>query len=227
IAFGGAGPLHAPTLGRELSTDEVLIPKSPGVFSALGLLTTDLKYDFSKTYLKKLRDLSEKELSLIFSELEDEVLERFKREGIFEVRFERAIDVRYFGQSFELTIPLKEMSKDEIEKRFKESYFRSYGHNLNSEIEVVNFRVSGISEIGKLEFKRLKSETKLADAFKGEREIYLGKSLMVPVYERTLLSQKTQIKGPAILEEEECTTLLSEGQKAFVDEYQNLIVKVR
>src|SRR4051794_39964367 len=131
VGFGGAGPVHANALARDAEMPAVLIPPSPGIFSATGLLTTDLKRDAARTVMRRLESLEESEVEWVFARLEGEGAAEMRREGIAEAatEFVRRLDLRYVGQSYELTVP----AGGGLVARFHAEHDRVYGFSAESE----------------------------------------------------------------------------------------------
>ena len=148
VGFGGAGPVHANALTRDAEMPTLLIPRSPGIFSATGLLTTDLKRDTSTTIMQRLDELDYDEVAATFARLEDEGRAELEREGRVggAVEFLRQVDLRYVGQSFELTIP----AGDGLLERFHAEHDRTYGFSAPGEpVEAVSLRLTSIGRIAK------------------------------------------------------------------------------
>src|SRR5204862_4473483 len=124
IAFGGAGPVHANRLARDVETPTVLVPPSPGIFSATGLLTTDLKRDAAQTVMQGLDSLDEAMVESVFAELEAAGRAEMRTEGVSDeaIEFERRLDLRYVGQSYELTVP----AGGDLDSRFHGEHDRVY-----------------------------------------------------------------------------------------------------
>ncbi len=148
VGFGGAGPVHANALARDAEMPTLLIPRSPGIFSATGLLTTDLKRDTAATIMRRLDDLDESEVRATFARLEEAGRAELEEEGLGggAIEFLRQIDLRYVGQSYELTIP----AGDDLLERFHAEHDRTYGFSAPGEaVEVVSLRLTSIGRIAK------------------------------------------------------------------------------
>ncbi|MFQ6063263.1 MAG: hydantoinase/oxoprolinase family protein, partial [Methanosarcinales archaeon] len=221
IAYGGSGGLHATALAKDLNLPIVVIPRYSGVFSAIGLLSADIKQDYSITKIQKTRDVSAKELENSFKEMENKAISKLEREGFKEVIINRSVDMRYVGQSFELNIPFSDINQ--IVKDFNALHENTYGYCADMETEIVNLRISAIVKTPKIKLKKLNKTGSLESAFKYEREAYFGECKNVPVYEHSLLSCGNIINGPAIIEQVESTIVIHPEQKAKVDEYGNVV----
>ncbi|MCZ7664509.1 MAG: hydantoinase/oxoprolinase family protein [Thermoleophilia bacterium] len=164
VAFGGAGPLHACQIARELSIPAVVIPPNPGITSALGLLATDIAYDYSKTELMFISDPDLEKLSADFAELEREATERLRKDGMSDDRIvlQRLADCRYFGQGYELRVGVDSggaitgATITSLRDAFDQAHLQQYKTlNPESEVQIVNIRVMGFGGMPKLEWQPL------------------------------------------------------------------------
>jgi N-methylhydantoinase A len=232
VGFGGAGPVHANALARDAEMPAVLIPPSPGIFSATGLLTTDLKRDAALTLLRRLDSLEPGEVEASFARLERGGREELAREGVTgeAVEFRREIDLRYVGQSYELTIeapsPFGPDSAALLGARFHLEHDRSYGFSAESEpIECVSLRLTSVGRIAKPPLRTLASEP--AAAPKQVRPVFFAESggfADCPVYDRYALGAQARLDGPAIIEEFDSTVVVHPGYCVRVDDHGNLII---
>src|SRR5215469_13341460 len=163
IAFGGAGPVHAAALAAELDMPEVIVPPAPGAFSALGLVASDLKRDYSRTLYADLTALDPPRLSAMLTEMEAEANEMLAAAGIPSERcaLRRAADVRYRRQAYELTVPMADgavtrASLDALAAAFHARHHQTYGHaNPAEPVQLVNIRLTAIGRLPALELGRL------------------------------------------------------------------------
>ncbi len=235
VAFGGAGPAHAARMAQESGMAGVLIPPSPGTASALGLLATDLRLDRSATYLKRAQDVEPSALADQFNMLEiqgAEALREDPRSG--SVIFNRSVEMRYVGQSFELDVPAPEGPCDAvwieaIVQRFHAEHERTYGFKATQEpVELVNLRVAVVKPIDKPRIRPLPKGT--ADgsaAVTGHRQVYFSENrkwTTAALYDRYALLPENRAPGPAVIEEDDSTVLVPPGWAADVDEHANLIL---
>ncbi|MBU7026640.1 MAG: hydantoinase/oxoprolinase family protein, partial [Theionarchaea archaeon] len=219
LAFGGAGPLHACELAKELSIPKVLIPVYPGVFSALGMVVADIKHEFVLT--KKMRP--EEDTHNVFEELEKKAVAVLRKEGVSEddMVLQQFIDTRYTGQSYELRIP----AENAVQK-FHDAHQKMYGYaDSSSPVEFVNFRVVGIGKQEKIQLKLIEKTNGELKA-KETRDVFFDDFVKTSVYRREILKYKDTIKGPAIIEEMESTVLVPPGWRLTVDSYGNLLLEV-
>jgi N-methylhydantoinase A len=236
VAFGGGGPLHANRLASELGLPRLLIPPSPGVFSALGLLVTDLKHDFAVTRMRRTDAVELAELQGILNDLLGRGRDLLTREGIApeDMEFSRQVDIRYVGQSHALSVTLSsaELNNDVLQAsidRFHDEHRRAYGHSTPGEpTELVNIRLTATGKIHKPQLRGLAAQP--ADrlpAPRTRRQVYFsdcGGFLDCPVYLRYQLGSGATLNGPAIVEEMDATTLISPGYRASVDVHGNLLI---
>lgn len=237
VAFGGAGPLHACRLAAELNIPKVLIPPAPGISSAIGLLVADIKHDYSITRIQEMDKFLPSDINKIWAEIEEKAISRLKKEGVSSqsIMLHRSIDMRYKGQSFEITVPvpggeITDNVINEITRDFDNAHNRLYGYSCDDPIEGVNFRVSAIGKTPKIRPKRLIKEGSLDGALKYHRKAFFKKYdeyIETPVYERDLLSPGNILKGPAIVEQMDSTTVIHPGQVGIVDDYGNIIIEIR
>lgn len=217
VAFGGAGPAQAVALADELDIKEVIIPVHPGAFSAWGMLQTDVKHDFKET-LYSFWDLMDlKTLEDAFAGLEDRGRAFLADEGITgeRVSFERAIDFRYYGQEYVLTIPLDDgpIDMDKVRVDFDVAYLRQYGHNSpENRVEMANIRLAAL---GRLE--RPDNAPPLPETPRSERTRdvwFAGAAHETRIMDRNSIAEGATVHGPAIIEEVTSTTLLPPGWTA-------------
>lgn len=237
VCFGGNGPLHAVELAEELGAPEVVIPFAPGVNCAYGLLMADLRQDYVKTHLKKLSEVRLSQLNAGYRTLENNARAAMRRDDvpISDLVINRAVDIRYDGQGYGLEVPVasRKITKTElrnIENRFHALHKKLYGFSRSGEpTEIVNLRIicSGIMPKPKLRKERLGSNSPNS-APKETRQVYLkGKYRKTPIYSRESLNPGAVVKGPAVIEQKDSTTLVFHGNSARVDAYRNIIISTR
>ncbi len=236
VAFGGAGPVHANRLAAELEIPTTLIPMSPGIFSAMGLLVTDLKHDYSVTLIERLENLDLEGLEAAYQGMEDQGRQALLREGVRpeDIAFQRQVDMRYVGQSYELPIPLGGGQFDAarlsgVQEQFHQEHERAYGFNAPEEpMEVVTLRVTAIGNISKPRLRELgQNGADLGQAQRATRPIYFAESegfTECPIYGRYQLGPGSVIKGPAVVEEMDSTTVIHPGYTATVDKFGNMFL---
>jgi N-methylhydantoinase A len=232
LAFGGAGPLHAARMARDLGMAGVIVPLYPGVFSAIGLMMSDVKHDYIRSRMTAITELTPDDVNAVFAQLEAQARDSLRRDGFTdrEIRIDRAIDMRYAGQGYEITMACTADETNQLavlRKSFDVEHKNQFGHMAPEEpVEVVSYRVRGVGLVPPVSMPKFSSEGKtLADALIETRLVrFDGASVPCPVYQREKLDVGLTLRGPAILDQFDCTTVICAGQVARVDEWKNLIV---
>ena len=237
VAFGGAGPVHANRLAAELEIPTVLVPPSPGTTSAMGLLVTDIKHDYSVALIQRADRLDFEAAAESFRRMRADGEAALSREGVGpgDMAFLHQADMRYVGQSYELTIPLPDGGVSPhglpaVIARFHEEHDRAYGFKADDEpVEFVALRLSAIGGISRPRAREIPgSGVDLAAALKTRRAVYFAESggpVDCPVYDRYGLGPDFEVPGPAIVEEVDSTTVIHPGYGAVVDRYGNLFLR--
>lgn len=236
VALGGAGPLHAATVAQEVGMRNVIIPQDAGVFCALGVLTKDIQTSFSQTVLISDVNLSafatiEDHFNLLEKKAIDELMEQGY--GYDDMRFNWSADVRYQEQNHEITIDVprgsfNQETMDSIRGTFHSAHHELFGYLLNSSfITFVTLRLDGVVPIK----RPANREYSISDSdemylAQGHREVYFdGRQIKAcPIYNRTSLRNGHIIKGPAIIEQMDSTTIVPPGFEATVDQWQNIVI---
>jgi N-methylhydantoinase A len=233
VAFGGAGPLHANRLASALGVPTALVPPSPGIASALGLLATDLRHDLSHTVRRPTASLDATEVETAFHRLERQGHSMFAAEGVVgsSVSFRRIFEMRYVGQSYELAVavgnePITNSVLSSAEAAFHEAHQRAYGHAARTEpTAVVNLRLTAIGQIPKPGLRVLKADASSHHARVATRAVFFEESggyVPTTVFDRYRLGAGLHIPGPAVVEELDSSTLIHPGYEAIVDRLGNL-----
>ncbi len=237
FAYGGAGPLHAVEVAREIGMRKVIVPPAPGVFSAFGMLFSDLRYDFVRTWFTSLDDAPFDDMEEVYRALERQGRDAIAGTSVKPQRIEikRAADMRYVGQEHAVTVDLPmtvfaRKDRKAIKRHFDAMHAQRYGTSAPEEhAEVVSLRstVTGLM--------RKPPQAKLARgrrtppkaAFGGKRPVYYaGRFHSTPTYRRAALLAGNRIKGPALIEEYASTTVLMPGDALDVDQFGNLVIAV-
>jgi N-methylhydantoinase A len=238
MAFGGAGPLHAARLARELEIKRVLVPRNPGILCAMGLLLTDLRADFAATRLLPLEPAILPEIEIALAALAAQADAWFAHEGIAPAdrRLARTVDMRYAGQNYELAVPLPDgPATAETLTRLAEGFFeihrRLYGFVADDEpVQLVTFRAEATGLVSKATLTAHALEGPDATAaIREHRPVWLAEAagfVPCPVYDRDRLRPGNQFAGPAIVEQMDATTVVLPGMTARVDQFLNLILDV-
>jgi N-methylhydantoinase A len=238
VAFGGAGPLHAARLARQLGMSRILIPLTPGILCALGLLMTDLRTDFAATRLLVLEEADSRDVQKVFDELERRGAEWFETEHIPASRraLRRTVDVRYVGQNYEIPVPVPdgpvtESTFEAIRQVFLDRHRQLYGFVADGDrIQLVTFRVETIGRVDKAKLKRHALGAEDASrAVVGIRPIWESSAegfVEAQLYDRARLTAGNVVKGPAIVDQMDATTVIPTNMTARVDEYLNLLLEM-
>lgn len=233
VAFGGAGPLHAPTLAADLDIPTVLVPPTAGVLSALGLLISDVVYDYSVSRVRRFSAVEPTGVAEAFADLEGQGDDQLDSENIAPAdrRFERVADLRYVGQSFEVSVPVPEGdvdadTLDAVESRFHDLHEQRYGHADPAEpVELVTLRLRARGVVAEPDLEPARTEGSVADAVAETREVrFHGEAHDTPVYDRERLPTEGEFDGPAVVEGEESTVVVGPGQSVEVADDGTLVV---
>ncbi|WP_435124266.1 hydantoinase/oxoprolinase family protein [Halobaculum sp. D14] len=252
VAFGGAGPLHATALAESLGIPEVVVPRAAGVLSALGLLISDVVYDYSTSMVREWDAVDAADLAAVYEEFERSGREELAAAGrdVDEMRFERTVDLRYAGQSFDLSVPVADAGAgdaagtagdaasdtggadgaafdlDAIAERFHDAHERRYGHAARDEpVELVTVRLRARGLVEPPDLAAAHRDGDVDDAVRETRRVVFGgDDHATPVYDRTALPTDAAVDGPAVVEGPESTVVVHPGQTASVDGDANLVV---
>lgn len=237
VAFGGAGPLHANALADELGIPVIIVPPSPGVASAWGMLVSNLRHDYRQTRLQGLASADFREINDIFAHFAANAREALLQEGVDanKIELNRYLDMRYKGQYFKLRI---EVSADELgpdgvaklKEGFDNLHEQSYGYSVRNEpVEIVNIGLSAVGTIPPTNLREVGSGTNMPTrALKSRRPVFLselGGYVDCPIYDRYALLQGNIITGPAVIEEVDSTTLVYPHYVAEVQRFGTLVVQ--
>jgi N-methylhydantoinase A len=234
VAFGGAGPLHAARLAKELDIRRILVPRNPGILCAMGLLLTDLRADFAMTRLQTLDAAALATLTESFRTLTAKAERWFWEEGIAEEcrRITRTVDMRYAGQNHELSVPLPEIGPRTLEmlaRGFAAAHLRMYGFaNDDEPVQLVTFRVEATGVVPKAAFDpEPTTGSDASHALAETRHVRLldSRAVPIPVYDRARLRAGDRFNGPAIVEQMDATTFVPAGMTARIDPWLNTILE--
>jgi N-methylhydantoinase A len=234
LAFGGAGPLHAAYLARDLGIPEVLVPPHPGLTSAMGLLQTDVRHLYLRSAVGMLSSYPVAEINSIFADLRRQATDDVTQEGLDlkSLRLKQQLDLRYLHQGYNLTVDapdgeVKESQKQAIKSAFDALHRHTYGASApEEEAELVTLRLVAEVPVAHLRLPRIASGGG-RNAQIGERPLYdLARGEFAPacVYERARLGAGERILGPAIIEQYDSTIVVLPGQNSTVDELGNLVI---
>ncbi len=233
IVIGGGGAMHGADLARELQVSELIIPPHAGVFSAFGMLMSDVRRDYIRTNVLTLSEKQKETILSIFSEIKDEAVLNFKADNYQqnEMKFTYYADLRYVGQEHYVKVMLTNFSKNTplktIIANFHSEHKKQYSFELDAPVELVNFHLVAEVEVEKPDFPKLRvTDRKVEDAIFDTKEVDfddLGKH-DTSFYRRELLEPNMMLKGPAVIAENATTTVVTPLHEVLVDEYGNLII---
>ena len=238
VTYGGAGPLHASAIAREIGIRRVLVPFSPGHFSAYGMLFSDLRYDYVRSCFRRLAGADFAEIEAIYRELEEEGHAAIAQSAIVpdKVVISRAADMRYVGQEHAVTVDLPNalfaaQDRDAIKRHFDELHEVRYGTCAPKEpAELVSLRTTVTGLMSKPPRERIAAGDGAPErtALRGRRPVYFRATGFVEtaVYDRTKLRANDRIMGPALVEEHASTTVLAPGDSLVVDAHGNLDIAI-
>ena len=237
VAFGGAGPMHANRLAAELGIPAVVVPQSPGVASALGMLVTDLRHDYRLTRMQPLEQADLEDLNAVFNDFRRCAQKALGEEGFMKeaILLRPYTDLRYFGQSWKLPIELPDEELSEahlkaVRADFDARHEQLYGYKVPEEpVEIVNLGLSAIGIIPKPRLIEVSVGGSSPEAaYTGSRPVYfadLGEFVECPVYRRYQLAQGNLIRGPAVIEEMDSNSIIHSGYSAEVVRHGTLIIR--
>ena len=229
FSFGGAGGMHAAEMAARLRMKSVIVPRNAGVLSAFGLLLADSVKDYSRSILKAIGQIQLRDLEQLFAGLERRGLKDLQEDGFAPqaIVLERFLDLRYLGQSYEITMPYRKTSTTSLLARFHRQHKKLYSYDHpQGQVEIVNLRLNarGISQkikLPKAAWAKAPSESAL---LKRQPIYFNGKKHPGAVYDRSLLTPGILLRGPALFIDFGSTTFLPPGFKLRVDGYLNLVI---
>jgi len=234
VASGGAGPIHVLSIARQLSIPKVIVPPYPGTFSAFGMLQANLRHDYVQTFVGSLGTADITLLNAAFSRLEDEGRQTLQSEtsANIGIAMNRAMDLRYQGQEYTLTVPVEQGRMDEgalehIATAFHGAHEKRYAQSAPGEpVEIVNLRVTAVGETDTATV-RVSYPPGAPDGEPDRRQVWFGNGFVeCPVIPREMLSEGMRVEGPALIEEYVSTTVLHPGDVAVVAEGGSLVIEV-
>ncbi len=235
VAFGGAGPLHACSLASLLGIDTIIVPPTPGVLSTYGLLFTDLKNDYVRTFIQEGAEIDVQAVSDAYRSLEEQAEAWLVEESVPTDQRQRlrSADLRYAHQGWEITVDVpdgdvSEETLSQMTENFHQLHLRLYTYNLpKTSVELVNVRVSAIGSLPRHRLAETPSANGRQPHSPSTRPVQFARGsefVDAPVYRRDILLTGMEIEGPAVIEQTDTTTLLWPGFRAKVDRYGNLII---
>ncbi len=236
VAFGGGGPMHCARLAEELNIRKVIVPIAAPVFSAWGMLMTDVRHDYIQTNIRRMNEVTAEELNGMWTGLLSQAREQFEKENVPEENIvcNYIADMRYMGQEHTVKvnvppIPWSEETKEEIIRRFHDTHEHFYTFRLpDTPTEIVNLHLVAYGRLTKPELAHIPpQEGSVETARKETRRVYFEEEgwTDTPVYLREKLGSGASLEGPVIVEEAAASTVAAKGQRVTVDVYGNLIIE--
>ena len=236
VAFGGGGGMHASALAQELYIPKVIVPNNSAVFSAWGMLMSDMRRDYIQTKLLTIDDNAIDDLNNTFEKMENTSLEKLKEEKLdnSKISFKRYGSFRYLGQDHyvEISLESKKYDKDSIKKiiqDFNKQYEKEYTYKLDSQVDMIQFHLVVNVEIDKPPLqKKMSSNKKIEDAIKSKREVDFAENGVHQsnIYDFNKLEPGMKFNGPAIVEDPSTTIVILPKQECFLDEFSNLHINI-
>jgi N-methylhydantoinase A len=235
FAFGGAGPLHATALARELAIPTVMVPARPGITNALGCVVADLRHDYVRTVNKPLSGVTDADIAGIYAQQKEQGETTIRNEGVpvRELRAVYSADMQFQGQSHILSVAIDrpDIGVADLHKAFAAAYWRRFGIEL-AEIPpvLVNLHTAVIGARPEIDLAALAGTERaptLKAAQTGERRVWFADGWHpTPIYARDKLPKDATFEGPAILEQLDCTTVIEPGDTVRQDALGNLLITV-
>ena len=233
LAFGGSGPIHAVGIARSLDISHVVIPPSPGVFSAIGLLEAQPEHHFVQTFVRRIDEVDTTEINEAYARIQERGTETLKSEGYVptDITWERLADLRYVGQAYELTVPaaadyLRAEDIADLDRTFQLEHERTYGYRPNDEpVELVNLRISARAKSDQRSPNSPHGPDGTSNA--GSREAYFGGEygmFETPIVTRTDIGADA-MRGPFIIEEYDATVVVPPECIARLDKWNNVVIE--
>ena len=237
FAMGGAGPVHVGKIAEDLDVPSVVVPPTPGVLSARGLLLSDVEHDHERTFKASLADAELSAVEDVFEDLRGRGIAAMEKEDVplDDVAVTYQADMRYVGQSFEVPVTvdrewIEQGRIDHITETFHDAHESTYGHkNLDGTVEFVTLRTVSTYAPAQPTLPAWTAEGSLDAAEKATRETYFpghDGGMETPIYDRAALPAGVSFDGPAIVEEPNTTTVVYPGHECTVDEHGTLLIDV-
>jgi N-methylhydantoinase A/oxoprolinase/acetone carboxylase beta subunit len=240
VAEGGAGPLFAAQIALEAGTPWVVVPNYPGVTAALGLLATDMVYEYVSTVYQRFSAIDAGDLERAFEELEEQARRQLEEDGLpaDRILIQRVADCRYLGQGYELRVDVPSGAIDDawlkkVRADFDDIHEREYSRRFeDSDMEIPNVRVRGIGLMPALEVPETDAGGSADDALRYERDAWFRvggelKQVSTRFYDRSALKAGNELEGPAIVNQYDSTTVIPPGLTARIDRFGNVVIAIQ
>jgi N-methylhydantoinase A/oxoprolinase/acetone carboxylase beta subunit len=239
VAEGGAGPLFAAQIALEAGTPWVVVPNYPGVTAALGLLATDMVYEYVSTVYQRFSAIDGESVQRAFEELEEQARRQLEEDGLpaDRILIQRVADCRYLGQGYELRVDVPSGAIDDtwlkkVRADFDDIHEREYSRRFeDSDMEIPNVRVRGIGLMPPLDVPEAEAGGSADDALRYERDAWFRvggdlKQVATRFYDRTALKAGNELEGPAIVNQYDSTTVVPPGLTARIDRFGNVVIAI-
>lgn len=233
VAFGGAGPMHAAFIARDLDIKEIVVPRFPGAFSAWGMLQSDIRHDEVRTYVRPVGGANPAEVADLFVTMEREVTSVLRRQKVDAGRTEliRTVDMRYMGQEYTVNVQLSDGAITEgllkgLIHAFHDKHLSIYGHcDRKGAVETVSLRLIGVGRLSSgVQGAGGDPATQPATPRAIQPIVFEGRTECTPVYERDSLRPGHSFDGPAVVEEFTATTIVPAGYRVWVDRFGSMLI---
>ena len=233
IVAGGAGPIHAAAIARELEIPLLLIPRESSVFCAAGMLISDLKHDYVRTYATDLNQADAGQINQLFQEMETRARETLRAEGVDQAIIKRSADLRYIGQFNEVEVAINHdgaLSADDLgalSAEFHRQHDALYGYSMEeAELELINLRMTALGKTSKpKQEEHAMGGANASHALQGQRKAYFdGEFLDVSVYDALKMTAGNAVQGPAIVVQPTTTMVVPPDYELLCDEYNNYLI---
>jgi N-methylhydantoinase A len=236
VAFGGAGPMHANALGKLIRSRSVVVPPTPGVMSAFGFLSSDIQNEFPETYLRIAEETPASELRETVEGLVSQAEEWLEGEGVEgdKKRFDLYADCRYYLQNIQIPcrFELEELTGEDstfLRERFENAHRQRYNFDLpDSPVEIATIRIIGrgtIRGVSLVESEDGAGDDAAGAVLRNERAYFNGEWMETPIYERGKLRPGNAVEGPAIVIQDDTTTVIEPGFRGAVDRFGNILIE--
>ena len=226
--------MHGADLAQALNMKEIVVPPHPGISSAVGMLSADVRHDYVQTHIAVSREADAGQIQSIFEDMEARGTKQLAREGFSgpSVALARSADMRYIRQSYELSVPVRGgvLTGNDlaaIAEDFHRLHEKAYGYARNTEaVEFVNLRVVALGRLPEFRAEKRTTQSPRALESVGRREVYFaGQPVQSPIYLREHLPDGAEILGPAIVEQMDSTIVVLPDYRAVADRYGNLLIR--